>query len=60
MAPTALDAHHDCFVRFAKGRRHLMDIVAQCLGINVWHNQPARGPGKTPQDGLVCLEHAAA
>ena len=38
MDPAAIDDHHDLFVRFAEGRHHLMDILAQLLGIKVRHN----------------------
>src|SRR2546426_8177585 len=38
MDPAAIDDHHDLFVRFAAGRHHLMQILAQLLSITVRHN----------------------
>src|SRR5437867_3668866 len=38
MDPTAIDHHHDLFVCFAEGRHHLMEIVAQLVGIKVGHD----------------------
>src|SRR5262252_1067887 len=38
MDPTAIDDHHDFFVGFAEGRHHLMDILAQLLGIKMRHD----------------------
>ena len=38
MNPTAIDDHHDLFVGFAEGRHHLMEILAQLLGIKVGHD----------------------
>ena len=38
MDPAAIDDHHDLFVRFAEGRHHLMEILAQFLGIKVRHD----------------------
>jgi hypothetical protein len=46
MHPTAIDDHHDFFAGFAEGCHHLMDILAQLLGIKVGHDfiQDFRGP----------------
>ena len=38
MNPTAIDDHHDLFVRFTEGRHHLMDVLTQFLGIKVGHD----------------------
>ena len=38
MDPTAIDDHHDLFAGFAEGRHHLMDILAQLLGIKMGHD----------------------
>src|ERR671934_531273 len=38
MDPAAIDHHHDLFVCFAEGRHHLMEILAQLLGIKVRHD----------------------
>jgi hypothetical protein len=38
MDPAAIDDHHDLFASFAEGRHHLMEILAQCLGIKVRHD----------------------
>ena len=38
MDPAAIDDHHDLFLGFAEGRHHLMEILAQLLGIKVGHN----------------------
>ena len=38
MDPAAIDDHHDLFRRFAEGRHHLVDILAQLLGIKVGHD----------------------
>ena len=38
MNPTAIDDHHDLFVGFAEGRHHLMDVLAQFLGVKMGHN----------------------
>ena len=38
MDPAAIDNHHDLFVCFAEGRHHLMEILAQLLGIKVGHD----------------------
>jgi hypothetical protein len=35
MDPTAIDDPHDLFVCFAAGRHHLMDVLAQLLGITM-------------------------
>src|SRR5712692_5147776 len=37
MDPAAIDDHHDLFVGFTKGRHHLMEILAQLLGIKMRH-----------------------
>src|SRR6266567_5310549 len=38
MDPAAIDDHHHLFLGFAEGRHHLMEIVAQLLGIKVRHD----------------------
>src|SRR2546428_2492761 len=38
MDPAAIDDHHDLFAGFAEGRHHLMEILAQFLGIKVRHD----------------------
>ena len=38
MDPAAIDDHHDLFAGVAEGRHHLMDILAQLLGIKVRHD----------------------
>jgi hypothetical protein len=38
MDPAAIDDHHDLFVGFAEGRHHLMEILAQLLGIKMRHD----------------------
>jgi hypothetical protein len=38
MDPAAIDDHHDLFASFAEGRHHLMEILAQFLGIKVRHD----------------------
>ena len=38
MDPAAIDDHHDLFAGFAEDRHHLMDILAQLLGIKVGHD----------------------
>jgi hypothetical protein len=35
MDPTAIDDHHDLFLGFAEGRHHLVEILAQLLGIKM-------------------------
>ena len=35
MDPTPIDDHHDLFAGFAEDRHHLMDILAQFLGIKM-------------------------
>src|SRR5215475_7416942 len=46
MDPAAIHNHHDLFVGFAEGRHHLMEILAQLLGIKVGHDfrEDFRGP----------------
>ena len=36
MDAAAIDDHHDLFASCAEGRHHLMDILAQRLGIKMW------------------------
>ena len=38
MDPAAIDDHHDLFAGGAESRHHLMDILAQLLGIKVGHD----------------------
>jgi hypothetical protein len=38
MDPAAIDDHHHVFAGFAEGRHHLMEILAQLLGIKVRDN----------------------
>jgi hypothetical protein len=38
MAPAAIDDQHDVFAGCAEGRHDLLEIVAQLLGIKVWHD----------------------
>jgi hypothetical protein len=38
MDPAAIDDHHDLFLGFAKGGHHLMDRLAQFLGVTMGHN----------------------
>ena len=38
MDPAAIDDHHDLFAGFAEGGHHLMEILAQLLGIKVGHD----------------------
>jgi hypothetical protein len=38
MHPTAIDDHHDLFAGVAEGCHHLMEILAQLLGIKVGHD----------------------
>jgi len=38
MDPAAIDNHHDGFAGFTEGRHHLMEILAQFLGIKVRHD----------------------
>ncbi len=38
MDATAIDDHHDLLLGFAKGGHHLMDVLAQFLGIKMGHN----------------------
>src|SRR2546430_11507514 len=38
MDPAAIDDHHHLFASFAEGRHHLMEILAQFLGIKVRHD----------------------
>ena len=38
MDPAAINDHHDFFPGFAEGRHHLMEILAQLLGIKVRHD----------------------
>ena len=38
MDPAAIHDHHDLFLRFLEGRHHLVQILAQLLGIKVRHN----------------------
>jgi hypothetical protein len=38
MDPAAIDDHHDVLASCAEGRHHLMDILAQLLGIKVRHD----------------------
>jgi hypothetical protein len=35
MHPAAIDDHHDLFAGFAEGGHHLMEILAQFLGIKM-------------------------
>jgi hypothetical protein len=44
--PTAIDDHDDLFAGFSEGRHHLMEILAQLLGIKVGHDciEDARRP----------------
>ena len=35
MDPAAIDDHHDLCAGFTKGRHHLMDVLAQLLGIKM-------------------------
>src|SRR5712691_6962769 len=36
--PAPIDDHHDLFPGCAEGRHHVMEILAQLLGIKVWHD----------------------
>jgi hypothetical protein len=38
MDTAAIDDHHDVFAGFAEGCHHLMDVLAQCLGVTMGHN----------------------
>src|SRR6266436_6293391 len=38
MDPAAINDHHDVFAGFAEGGHHLMEILAQLLGIKVRHD----------------------
>ena len=38
MDTAAIDDHHDLFAGCAEDRHHLMKILAQLLGIKVWHD----------------------
>ena len=38
MDPTAVNDHHDLFLSFAKDGHHLMDVLAQFLGVKMGHN----------------------
>ena len=38
MDPAAINDHHDLFPRFLEGRHHLVQILAQLLGIKVRHD----------------------
>lgn len=38
MDPATIDDHHDLFCRFAEGRHHLVDILAQLLRIKMRHD----------------------
>jgi len=38
MNPAPIDDHHDLFLGFAEGRHHLVHILAQLLGIKMWHD----------------------
>src|SRR5215471_13788151 len=38
MDPAAINDHHDIFAGFAEGGHHLMEILAQLLGIKVRHD----------------------
>jgi hypothetical protein len=38
MNPATINDHHDLFAGFAEGGHHLMDILAQLLGIKVGHD----------------------
>src|SRR6266571_3643122 len=38
MDPTAIDDHDDLFLGFAEGRHDLIEILAQFLGIKMWHD----------------------
>src|SRR4029453_16368962 len=38
MNPAAIDDHHDLFASFAEGGHHLMDILAELLGIKMRHD----------------------
>ena len=38
MDPAAIDDHHNVLARFAEDRHHLMEILAQLLGIEVRHD----------------------
>jgi hypothetical protein len=38
MDPAAINDHHDVFAGCAEGGHHLMEIVAQLLGIKVRHD----------------------
>ena len=37
MDPAPIDDHHDLFLGFTEGRHHLMEILAQLLGIKMRH-----------------------
>jgi hypothetical protein len=34
----AIDDQHNLFLYFAKGRHHLIDVLAQFLGVKMGHN----------------------
>jgi hypothetical protein len=38
MNPAAIDDHHDLFASFAEGGHHLMEILAELLGIKMRHD----------------------
>ena len=38
MTPAPIDDHHDLFLGLPEGRHHLVPILAQLLGIKVWHD----------------------
>jgi len=38
MDTAAIDDHHDVFAGFAEGCHHLMDVLAQFLGVKMGHN----------------------
>jgi len=59
MDPAAIDDHHDVFAGFAEGRHHLMEILAQLLGIKVGHDF-IEDFGGTILDGANHAEQHAA
>jgi len=38
MHPAPIDDHHDLLLGVPEGRHHLVHILAQLLGIKVWHD----------------------
>jgi hypothetical protein len=38
MDPATIDDHDHLFPNFAQGRHHLMDVLAEFLGIKMGHN----------------------